>query len=484
MTPVDPDNLGADLSAYLDGALDPQRTRAIERLLRESPAAREMLAELREVSRQLDELPRLRSPEDLAGAFRGSPRRDATASLRRARLIRMVTRISASAALILVGLVAGRTLYQPATEPQSATNVRRLAPAQRDAAGAGVPARPAPARIAAPARVRGASPERPASEPEVEAGPVVARSPVPDRIAASGEHPEPLAAGSVRAKAFDDADQIQPPASTTARSRATVMASPTEGPGDIRASSEQDAAETPIVQIVVTPADMQTYAAVLDDVATWDASSVAAWRQGSDGEPAARELTVHVSPARVGAMLASLNEHAPQQVRATMHLGPDSLATASSVMLATPPGIEPPPPVGGTTKRSLRRKPSLAGGEPAAVAAEPRVSDKNRNGEARSSVGRRRSAAAGGEGSVHRRVAKQPPPPTPGDRFSRLLRGWNGLYESLFGVVFRGQQPAPRKPTTSAAAPPVLAPIPVRITILAPPPAAHPPTRPASQPRP
>lgn len=120
MASADKDNLNADLSAYLDGELTPQRAREVERHLAESAEARHTLEALRAISAGLADLPRVRAPAALptslghgtghVPAFQKRP------PAGRARALRIVTRISAAAALIIVGVFAGWSMLNR-TEP-------------------------------------------------------------------------------------------------------------------------------------------------------------------------------------------------------------------------------------------------------------------------------------------------------------------------------------------------------------------------------
>ena len=115
------EQLGADLSAYLDGELSPRRAREVERLLGESEDARRRLAELRGVSEELRDLPRMRAPEVLAEWVRRSGERDARG---RAgvpaggiRVLRLLSRVIASAAVIVVCVVAGWMMHDRMGSP-------------------------------------------------------------------------------------------------------------------------------------------------------------------------------------------------------------------------------------------------------------------------------------------------------------------------------------------------------------------------------
>ena len=161
MASADKRQLGADLSAYLDGELSPRRARRIERLLEESEDARHLLAELRAVSRDLGDLPRMHAPEGLVERIRhaakrwvASPPRRVPAS--RVRVLRLVTRVVASAAVIVVCVFAGWMVRDRVAPRVSAVSdgVTRGALATEERAAktlvrGGRPGRGAPADVAA-----------------------------------------------------------------------------------------------------------------------------------------------------------------------------------------------------------------------------------------------------------------------------------------------------------------------------------------------
>ncbi len=130
MADLERDNLLADLSAYLDGELDPLRRQAVERLLAESPDARGRLAELREVHEQLHMLPRLRVPAELGAGLQrqvearwpGAPKRSAWSG----RMLRLGVPLAAAAAAVLaVGLFL-RYQSRPRLQAQLPVMMQRL----------------------------------------------------------------------------------------------------------------------------------------------------------------------------------------------------------------------------------------------------------------------------------------------------------------------------------------------------------------------
>ncbi len=498
MTPAEPDNLAVDLSAYLDGALEPDRAREIEEILRESPAARETLEQLRQVSTSLGALPRLRAPEDLSVAFGGSRPRPVTGAgwaVRRPGLIRLAARISASAAMIFLGLVAGWALFSPPAETQPDN--------QPPACVRNAPDRPTARRLASPDAGMSSADSKTADE--------VAEARVVD-TADTGQSGEavPLALGGPAAPHLD-ATAAAPPALEHGE---PVAARPAEVPAAALPSTRQPTppasvdAEPAIVHVVVSPRDARTYAAVLEEVASWRPASARERANGAVGSNQTREITLHVPPDRVGVVLADLNQRAPQQVRATMQLGPREFAQGGSLMLQAE-SFSPPSPAAAPADRVsnplgiVRRQPrtgkhvARGGRAPAAGATieppperKPETRKRKKGYEEGLASPAARSKASDGNtcggaprrlphtgyGTGRRGAVSAPPAPRPrqsrrepADWLERLTQPWADVYESLLGVVFRTAQPG------RSHSQPALAPIPVRITIL-------PPEQPLSQP--
>ncbi len=136
MTEREREQLGDDLSAYLDGELAVERAQEVERLLSESAEARKLLEELRGVSTQLGALPRLRVPDAVAVAV-GS-RAEEQLRLVRARQVRRVwiVRVTSGVAAVAAVLVAGVWIgYEAGRQSPMSVALR--------AAGRGVAALPA-----------------------------------------------------------------------------------------------------------------------------------------------------------------------------------------------------------------------------------------------------------------------------------------------------------------------------------------------------
>jgi hypothetical protein len=111
LTEREREQLGDDLSAYLDGELAVERAQEVERLLSESAEARELLEELRRVSAQLGALPRLRVPDAVAVAV--TSRAEEQLRLVRARqvrrvwIVRVTSGVAAAAAVLVAGVWIG-----------------------------------------------------------------------------------------------------------------------------------------------------------------------------------------------------------------------------------------------------------------------------------------------------------------------------------------------------------------------------------------
>lgn len=128
MATSQPDNLGQDLSAYLDGELSAERAREIERLLAERPELRQQLEALRAVANQLSRLPRHRAPDALVAAMQRAAERhelfDSPRPVRHARILRIGLRITAVAAMLVGGVFIGwNALRSSTTAPGDGVNV-------------------------------------------------------------------------------------------------------------------------------------------------------------------------------------------------------------------------------------------------------------------------------------------------------------------------------------------------------------------------
>lgn len=126
MTAAERERLLADLSAYLDGELPAARVQEVERGLADSPEARQLLAELRQVRDRLHALPRRAAPAELATAvLRQAESRLAVARRQSSwsrRILRLGAPLAAAAAVLLLGLLVRQSLHRapPTTVPLTA----------------------------------------------------------------------------------------------------------------------------------------------------------------------------------------------------------------------------------------------------------------------------------------------------------------------------------------------------------------------------
>ncbi|MCG3125870.1 MAG: hypothetical protein CHACPFDD_00697 [Phycisphaerae bacterium] len=150
MSSFDRDDLGADLSAYIDGELPAARMREVERLLEQSPSDRQTVRKLRDIAQRLGALPRQNAPLDVAesvlAALRAGGSRDGATLQRarttdRARRLIWLARATAAAAVFVGGVFVGARLA-PVFERETTTGLGRVggaplnAPEGRFAGGA------------------------------------------------------------------------------------------------------------------------------------------------------------------------------------------------------------------------------------------------------------------------------------------------------------------------------------------------------------
>lgn len=160
MTEREREALRADLSAYLDGELDTDRTRAVEAWLAESNEARELLDELRDVTDHLAALPRRQAPDALAATMTRQAElrlllsEQTPSSGRGWRIVRRGLGVSASAAVVLMCVLVGYVALQP-----YGTDMVKRSAGARPAPGTGHDPMPgsAPSEYVVDARGRGLS---------------------------------------------------------------------------------------------------------------------------------------------------------------------------------------------------------------------------------------------------------------------------------------------------------------------------------------
>ncbi len=143
MAESEPDNLQADLSAYLDGELSEERTAEVQAALKKSAEARRLLEQLRATARALNALPRMSAPAILADRLQQAVERQfARPQPRRAGvpgILRIYGSWTAAAAGILLAFAAGRfSVEMPDT--RSAITKAEATPAGGEDGDAPVPA--------------------------------------------------------------------------------------------------------------------------------------------------------------------------------------------------------------------------------------------------------------------------------------------------------------------------------------------------------
>jgi hypothetical protein len=312
----DQDMLAAELSAYLDGELTPERARAVEERLAESPAARQLLEELRGVTDQLAALPRHRAPDELAAALQRAAEqqlpRGASPPLRRLRTLRLLARLTVSAAALAACVLIGYQLAQPP----------RVAPLSRAVA----PRRELPGTPAAASRGERAAPDTAAESPWAL-----------DSVAAPADRVSPATASEVRDRSALPAGTpvaaVPPPAPEAARAaggRLSGAASTVDAlTADGRATAPPAA---PAVQVWVQARDAAEYAAAHAVLADWNRDDLedhdrAAVKPRTD----ATQFEYRIAAGDISQRLKALTTavHDPQQVQVELRF-----AAADSHILA------------------------------------------------------------------------------------------------------------------------------------------------------
>jgi len=351
----------ADLSAYLDGELGPERARQVEAFLAHSEEARRTLDQLRTISAALRALPRVRAPGHLAESVQCAAERQALLSDRpaagRQRVLRLVAQISASAAVIVACVVAGWTVLNrlhglPSAEHSGAL-VRGMPPA-------GVP------RSGTAERVRADD----SGQPESLA--VAVGESAGEEVAVGAERQpeaaEELALVTARAERGPAAPAItadlstgaRPPLDTDAVGAAAIASGHPGQPGALPgALVSAQAAPVAEINIVVTPRTVSEYDAARRTVASWQQAvagqtpagaaaqaepGVGAEREGTgaalagalapSSPPTQQEYVLNVPAARFGAVLRALDEQAPGQVLANVNFNARQLELMQRIVAA------------------------------------------------------------------------------------------------------------------------------------------------------
>ncbi len=389
-----PDQLEADLSAYLDGELSPERARAVEQLLRESPAARRTLEELRDVADQLAELPRCRAPDELAAAMmrqaerrmlfgEGRPRRGP-------RVLRLVLQVSASAAVMaacaLVGWYVLRSPAPPIGQPPLAVEEMSdgdavLARGRGGGVGGAVDLVDAGGASGADKALAKAAPREAVPSMEMES------PPAEPMLAATSLEDDALPEMSEQ-EAFSADDVVVFSMSTESPEDADgVFDTFTEPPTDAETPADVVVAGVPIepaVRVAITPASELEYAATLAVLNEWAGRGLetsparAGERSGAEpDESAAIETSFGIPVADVQYRITQLERSAPEQVCVQVsvpaglmerlaEVDQASLSTQESAharrLAAAPPAREP-----ATKMRAKQRRGMTAGGRGAAA---------------------------------------------------------------------------------------------------------------------
>lgn len=339
MASADKDKLGADLSAYLDGELNEERARQIEKLLSESEDARRTLAQLRTVSQRLRDLPRERAPDGLPASLARSAERQVLFQQRppigRARLFKLVTQITASAALIAACVFTGWTVLQHTGAPAPPTVGHDVVATE-------------------PLGKRGKGEERLARR-------FSRAQPTPTEAARTGiaesDAEAPAVAMLEGLEALGYAGKSGPESST-----ATPAASPPTAAGqDLRAAGRIAAAlgeaakpearhfalgavpvqaDHPTVNIVITPRDAEQFNAASHAVAQWqEPTPSTAGQKDSSAALTQQEFVVQVPPDQFHEVLRSLDQQAPEQVQVVMNFNAADVGQLRHIVapLETPP---------------------------------------------------------------------------------------------------------------------------------------------------
>ena len=250
MTGREREQLGEDLSAYLDGELAAERAQEVERLLSESAEARALLEELRGVSAQLGALPRVLAPDAVTSTIVSQAERqlrsERARQVRRAWVVRFAGGVAAAAAVLVGGVWIGYEAGRRSPAPIALQAARPAAPAPTAVDKLGVTA-----RELAPGDVGEITRTLAAPKPEV-------------------------AAGSADRAAY----------------REQLL-----GEKERREAGELAGSGAPLVRVVVQPRDDAEYAAAVAMLRSWAATSSAAGlpQDALVGAEADRDMVVPAS---------------------------------------------------------------------------------------------------------------------------------------------------------------------------------------------
>ncbi len=343
MAPADQEQLGSDLSAYVDGELSPQRARQVERLLEESEDARRLLARLRSVSQDLGDLPRVPAPETLAETIRRARERRTPPPQRGPargwRVLRLATRIVASAAVIVICMFTGWMMHD---------RLAPSAPTGRDRVARRTPA-PEQQFAKSDARGRVSGKLAPADMADAES-PVVALRAL-ESLGYVGADVDTEAESVPLAEAPFVGEEVliaaRPPLSEIDES--TIALGAPIVAGDVHTD----------VSVVVAPGGLDQFNRTLQVVSVWQGQATALAkdsaaefsrkddngdgvlpapradkrRAGELSGPTQRDFIVQVPPGRVAELLQSLEHQAPRQVQVVMRFKPEDLSRVQQMVM-------------------------------------------------------------------------------------------------------------------------------------------------------
>lgn len=355
MTRDELEKLGADLSAYVDGELSPERTRAVERTLAESAEARELLEQLRGISRRLGDLPRAVVPEDLAIRVLQQHEHAQTATVvarqpSQIPALGRIARVLASAAALAFCFYTGWFMHGRASAPP--TSAARDVPLTHRAMKSDVPTisdnesetetlRVAPTRELL---ARGnTEPAEERSDASLGDGTAIAAADVRDLTAyetrrseempthpSGGVADDQVAVGSrlggepSRTMVMDDLVVTVPPVPVAELSSALFATD--DGP--------------PAVQVYVAPLDEEQYVATLQAVSSWQSrlargegppSKAAAESERTESDRA-QSFALSLSPDEVTGILNELERQAPRQVNVALSFRPADLTQVQEIV--------------------------------------------------------------------------------------------------------------------------------------------------------
>lgn len=290
-----PENLHAELSAYLDGELSPERAREVDELLAHSDSARRLFEDLRVISRGLAELPRHAAPEGIAEQVLQRATGISLAADLRARrrllLVQVISRSMASAAVVVLCVIGGWVMLVKDAPP-----IGRNAPAESIDASPGrkLPLRNAPSPTDAGERVGGGSDL--------------------SRTAGLANEGEP---------ARDAATAIRAPGDAAPVGGSALAHKSLGGP----LAARDSAGRAPDLEIVVQADSTRQYRALQDVIGSWQATGRLAYhiapephdaqRLVPDGRPT--EQLVQVSVAQVSTFLDELGQGALENMQVGMN---------------------------------------------------------------------------------------------------------------------------------------------------------------------